>query len=78
MLLWLSLLTYSISLSFQLSLALIAGNVPGPNSVIRLQHSKSRTTKADKKKISEQFYTATTNCIEGRNGAGYLANSDAA
>ena len=30
------------------------------------------------KKISEQFYIATTNCIEVRNGAGYLANSDAA
>jgi len=33
--------------------------------------------KADKK-IPEQFYTGTTKCIEVRNGAGYLANSDAA
>jgi hypothetical protein len=44
--------------------------------VIHLQHSKGRTTKADKK--SEKHYTATTNSIEVRNGAGYLGNSDAA
>ena len=39
------------------------------------------TRKAELRRLikkSEQFYTATTNCIEVRNGAGYLANSDAA
>jgi hypothetical protein len=47
--------SYSIPLSVQLSLTDIAGNLSGPNSVIRLQYSKSRNTKADKTKSGTIF-----------------------